>query len=467
MPEENVKTYTLVTVTLASFLSPFMGSALNLAIPVIGEQMHSSALLLGWVVSSYVLASAAFLIPLGRLADIIGRKKVFIWGLGMFSATSLLCALARSMTVLIVARSLQGVAAAAMFGTSMAILSSVFSPRERGRVLGINVGTVYAGLSLGPSLGGIMTHHLGWESIFIFTAVTGAATFILATTRIQRYDQEEVKAEPYDVTGAVLYAAGIIAFLYGISSIAASSQAKYFLLAGLAALTMFGLVELKAAYPLLNLRLFTNITFAFSNLAALINYSATFAVGFIFSLYLQVVRGYDAQAAGMILLIQPAVQAMLSPYAGALSDRVDSRILASWGMAVTTSGLLVFSFITSHFPIWLVAANLALLGTGYGLFSSPNSNAVMGSVDQRFYGVASSTLATMRNAGQAFSMAVLALIITLRLGDARLTPALSAEFVLIARTACLVFTVICGGGIFASLARGKTVNKETGAARHS
>ena len=172
---------------------------------VIGEQMHSSALLLGWVVSSYVLASAAFLIPLGRLADIIGRKKVFIWGLGMFSATSLLCALARSMTVLIVARSLQGVAAAAMFGTSMAILSSVFSPRERGRVLGINVGTVYAGLSLGPSLGGIMTHHLGWESIFIFTAVTGAATFILATTRIQRYDQEEVKAEPYDVTGAVLY----------------------------------------------------------------------------------------------------------------------------------------------------------------------------------------------------------------------------------------------------------------------
>ncbi|NMA92061.1 MAG: MFS transporter [Firmicutes bacterium] len=458
MTEERLKTYTLITVTVTSFLSPFAASALNLAIPIIGEQMHGSALLLSWVVSGYVLATAAFLIPLGRLADITGRRKVFIWGQGIFTITSLLCALARSITVLIIARCIEGLAAAAMFGTSLAILSAVFPPGERGKVLGINVGTVYAGLSLGPSLGGILTHHLGWEYIFIFTTIVAAANFILSNQIMRRLEPEKIKSEPYEFTSAIMYTAGIIALLYGVSSIAASHLSRFIMPAGLAALIVFVLVELKADYPLLNLRLFKNITFAFSNLAALINYSATYAVGFIFSLYLQVARGYDAQAAGLILLVQPAVQAMLSPYAGALSDRVDSRTLASLGMGVTTLGLLVFSFISPHFPIWLLVANLALLGIGFGFFSSPNSNAVMSAVDQRFYGVASSTLATMRTAGQALSMAMVALIISLHVGDALLTPALADEFVEIARTACLVFAVICGVGIFASLARGKTIN---------
>ena len=462
MSEKNLKTYTLITVTVAAFLSPFAGSALNLALPVIGNEMHGSTLLLSWAVSGYVLASAAFLIPLGRLSDIVGRSKIFILGQGIFTATSLLCALARSMTVLIAARCIEGMGAAAMFGTGMAILSSVFPARERGKALGVYTCTIYAGLSLGPSLGGIMTHYLGWRSIFVFATIVAAANFTLSALKVQRPAREKIKKEPYEFTSAVLYTAGIIAFLYGISSVGVNSGAKHILLAGLVALIIFVLVELRAAHPLLNLRLFRNATYFFSNLAALINYSSTYAIGFIFSLYLQVVKGYDAQVAGMILLIQPAMQALLSPYAGTLSDRVDPRFLASMGMTVITAGLLLFSFISPCFPIWLVMANLALLGIGFGLFSSPNSNAIMGSVDQEFYGVASSTLSTMRNTGQALSMAMVTLIISMYLGDVQLTPAFSAEYVLAARTACLVFAVICGVGIFASLARGKTIREKTG-----
>ena len=457
-PGKNLKLYTLITVTVTAFLSAFAGSALNLALPVIGAQMHGSALLLSWVVSVYVLTSAAFLIPFGRLSDIVGRRKIFLLGQGIFTVTSLICALAPSMAVLIVARCMEGVASAAMFGTSMAILSSVFPAAGRGKALGIYTCSVYAGLSSGPSLGGIMTHHLGWRAIFIFVTIFAAVNFVLSAFQLKRYGREEVTAEPYQFGGAVLYTAGIIAFLYGVSSVAASARAKYILLAGLMALIAFVLVELKAACPLLNLRLFKNITFLFSNLAALINYSATYAIAFILSLYLQVVRGYDAQAAGMILLIQPAMQALLSPYAGTLSDRVDPRTLASLGMAIITAGLLVFSFISPQFPIWLVAINLALLGAGFGFFSSPNNNAVMGSVDRRFYGVAASTLSTMRNTGQALSMAVMALIISIHLGDAELAPALSAELVQAAHSACLIFAVVCGAGIFASLARGKGHN---------
>ncbi|MCL6639084.1 MAG: MFS transporter, partial [Firmicutes bacterium] len=269
-------------------------------------------------------------------------------------------------------------------------------------------------------------------------------------------------------TGAVLYSTGLVAFMYGISTISESAWAKYLLAAGLAVLVLFVRYELKVKQPVLNLALFSsNITFAFSNLAALINYSATFAVGFLLSIYLQVVMGYDSQLAGFILLSQPVLMAVLSPFAGALSDRADPRTVSSLGMALTTTGLFVFCFLTAATPLWLVIADLALLGTGFALFSSPNTNSVMGSVEKSFYGVASSTLGTMRQTGQAVSMAIVTLLLTIYVGNVQLTQADAGSLVLGTRSAFIVFTVICFGGIFASLARGtrKTVEMDSGPGR--
>lgn len=455
-----LKKYTLLVAMGASFLTPFMGSAINLAVPSIGRDFNSSAILLSWVVTSYLLSSAAFLVPFGRLADIVGRKKIFLAGVAAFSLFSLLCGLARSIESLIIFRILQGVGSAMIFGTGMAILTSVFPPQERGRVLGLNVAVVYTGLSLGPVLGGWMNHNLGWQSIFYFNALVGILILFFTVSRLAG-EWAGARGESFDFTGAVLYSAGLVMFMYGISSIATSAWAGYFLAAGLAVMAGFVRYEIRVAQPVLNMRLFTgNATFAFSNLAALINYSATFAVGFLLSLHLQVVMGYNSQIAGLILLAQPVIMALLSPFAGRLSDRVEPRVVSSWGMALTTMGLLVFCFISSSTPIWLVMGNLGLLGTGFALFSSPNSNAVMGSVEKRFYGVASSALGTMRLTGQAVSMAIVTLIIAFFVGNVKLGPEYSELLIRSSRTAFIVFTVLCFAGIFASLARG---NVRTGA----
>ncbi len=449
-----LKRHTLIVTMAASFLTPFMGSSINLAVPSIGREFNSGTFLLSWVVTGNLLASAALLLSFGRLADIAGRKKVFLAGMIIFSIFSMLCGIARSIETLIAFRVLQGVGGAMIFGTGMAILTSVFPPRERGRVLGLNVAAVYVGLSLGPALGGWLNHNLGWQSIFYLCALAGVFILFFTASRM-RGEWRGAGDESFDLAGALLYSAGLIMFLYGISSIAVSAWAKYLLASGLALLALFVRHELRTGHPILNMNLFAgNITFAFSNLAALINYSATFAVGFLISLYLQVVMGYDSLAAGLVLLAQPVIMAVLSPFAGRLSDHVEPRIVSSWGMALTALGLLILCFISSGTPTWLLILSLAMLGTGFALFSSPNSNAVMGSVEKIFYGVASSTLGTMRLVGQAVSMAAVTLIIAFYAGNVKLGPGYADVILESTRTSFAVFSVLCFAGIFVSLARG-------------
>ncbi|MFA7467248.1 MAG: MFS transporter [Desulfotomaculaceae bacterium] len=449
-----LKRYTLMVAATAAFLTPFMGSAINLAIPSIGREFGANAYMLSWVATSYILASAAFLLPFGRLADIVGRKKIFLIGIVSFGLSSLLCGMAWSIEMLIAFRVLQGIGSSMIFGTSMAILTSVFPPQERGKVLGITVATVYVGLSMGPVLGGAMNHNLGWQSIFFLTTIISVLVILLTVARLKG-EWAGARGERYDLTGAVLYVAGLVALMYGFSSVAASEWAKYLLAVGLVLMLVFIRHETKIQQPLMNLRLFSrNAAFAFSNLAALINYCATFAVGFLLSLHLQVVMGYNSQAAGLILLSQPVLMALISPFAGKLSDRVEPRVLASWGMILSTLGLLFLCFISVSTPLWLLITDLAILGTGFALFSSPNTNAVMSAVEKRFYGVASSTLGTMRLLGQAFSMAIVTLVLAMFVGRAELTATNAVQFLAGVRLAFIIMTVLCFGGIFASLARG-------------
>lgn len=451
MTDYNTRKYALFSAVMASFLTPFMGSAVNLAIPAIGRDFNSGALLLSWVVTSYILASASFLVPFGRLADIIGRKRVFISGIIIFSITAIMCGLSWSIQSLLFFRVLQGIGSAMIFGTSMAILTSVFPPAQRGKVLGINVATVYVGLALGPVLGGVLNHHLGWHYIFYFSAII--ALLALAVALKLKGEWAGAKGEKYDFVGAVLYSGGLVALLYGMSTVATSPVAKYIMLVGAAILAIFVFYQGRVKHPILNLFLFRNSpTFAFSNLAALINYSATFAVGFIMSLYLQMVKGYNSQSAGLILLSQPVIMAALSPFAGRISDRIDPRLVASLGMALTALGLLMLCFINIGTSITFIILNLVLLGTGFALFSSPNSNAVMGSVDKKFYGIASSTLGTMRLTGQAVSMALVTLILAYYVGNIELGNAEAGKLVQGARVAFVVFTATCTLGVFASLA---------------
>jgi EmrB/QacA subfamily drug resistance transporter len=461
--EQSLKRYTLLVASTTAFLTPFTGSSVNLAIPAIGLQFGSGTLMLNWVITSYLLASVAFLVPFGKLADIQGRKKIFIAGITVFSIASALCGLAWSTEMLIMGRALQGMGSAMIFGTSMAMLTSVFPLQERGRVLGIYGASVYVGGTLGPVLGGALTHNLGWQSIFFLSALIGFAVTSLTLSKLKG-EWSGAAGERYDLLGAVLYAVGLVVLIYGITTLATSDWSWYILTLGIIILIFFARHELRIPHPVLQLRLFAhNAAFAFSNLAALINYCAISAVGYLMSLFLQVSLGYNSQVAGFILLAQPAIMALVSPSAGRLSDKIEPRIVASIGMGLSTLGLFILIFVNPQMPVALVMVTLVLVGLGAALFASPNNNAVLSAVPKQFLGVASSTLGTARLIGQVMSMALVTLIMTSCIGNVELSPAYGQLFIKAARTSFIVFTILSVLGIMASLARGKGSANQTSA----
>lgn len=340
-----------------------------------------------------------------------------------------------------------------IFATGMAILLSVFPAKERGKVLGINVAAVYLGLSTGPVLGGVITEHLGWRFIFWLNLPVGILLMAVIFLMLKG-DWTEGGGASFDLGGSVIMGLSLLCTMYGFSRLPAPS-AFGLLAAGLAGIAGFAAYESRLEHPLVDIRLFRdNTVFAMSNLAALINYAATFAVSFLLSLYLQKVRGLSPQGTGLLMVSQPLVQAILSPAAGKLSDRIEPRTVASIGMALTLSGLILLVFVGAQTPLYYVVGCLVFLGIGFALFSSPNTNAVMSSVDRRVYGVASALLGTMRQIGMMFSMGLVMMILSLHLGKSEVGPSNAGAFIGSMKTTFGVFSLLCLGGIFASLARG-------------
>lgn len=449
-----LKRSALLVATLSSFMTPFMGSSVNIALPSIGRAFGMDAVLLSWVATSYILAAVAFLVPFGRIADIHGRKRVFTCGISTFTLSSLLVATSASVPQLIVFRVLQGIGSAMVFGTGLAILSAVFPPGERGRALGINVAAVYSGLSVGPFLGGFLTQHFGWRSVFLAALPLGLLILFVIFWRLKG-EWAEARGERFDLAGAVLYGLTLVAIMYGFSRLP-STRGVWLILAGLLGLSAFVAWETRVSSPVLDVRHFRdNRVFALSNLAALIHYSATSAVGFLLSLYLQVAKEFSPQSAGVILVSQPVVMTLFSPFAGRLSDRVEPRVVASLGMAFTAVGLFLLTFLSAGAPLAFIIASLVFLGFGFALFSSPNANAIMSSVEKRFYGIASGTLGTSRLTGNVLSMGIVMLIFGVYLRGGQITSEAVPAFLKSARTAFGIFAALCCGGILASLARGK------------
>ncbi|MFN3383818.1 MAG: MFS transporter [Archaeoglobaceae archaeon] len=441
----------LIATTISSFLTPFMASAVNVAVPMIEKDFALDAVFLAWISTAFLLSTAMFLVPMGRLGDIKGRKKLFIAGLSVFAISALFCSISISGTMLVVFRFLQGIGSAMIAGTAIAMVTSAFPPQERGKVLGINTSAVYLGLSSGPFFGGLITQFLGWRLVFAFPIFLALIPIYLVS-KIKE-DKIEVK-DSFDFKEATLFSLALFLLIYGFSSLP-KPLGFLLVLFGVVALVSFVFVEIKTPQPMLNVNLFRrNVVFAMSNLAALLNYSATFAVAFLLSLYLQIVKGLSPQDAGIVLLVQPVVMAILSPISGLLSDRVEPRIVASIGMAITALSLFLFSSLDLETSIAVVVTYLLLIGFGFGLFSSPNTNAVMSSVEKKFYGIASATLATMRVVGQALSMGVVMLIFAITIGSAMVSESI-LEFMSAMKIAFLISGILCTFGVFASLARGR------------
>jgi EmrB/QacA subfamily drug resistance transporter len=452
--EKGLKRSVLLVATFAAFLTPFLGSSVNLALPSIGKDLDASAIGLGWVISSFILSSAIFLLPFGRLGDMIGRKKVFSFGIIIFTISTLFIVFSWNIGILIALRIIQGISSAMIFGTSMAIITAVFPQGERGRALGINITAVYLGLSTGPVLGGFLTQTFGWRSIFIFLVPIGLISIYLIYTKIDR-EWIENENRGFDWKGSLLYGIALFNLMFGFSKLP-SLTGCVFLAAGLVFSVIFLLYERKIRNPIFDISLILhNRVFAYSGLAALINYSATSAIGFFISLYLQYMKGLDARSAGLIMISQPISMALLSPIAGKLSDKKDPGIIASSGMGFTAAGLILLCFVDASTPVWFIIALFILLGIGFGLFSSPNSNAIMSSVEKRHVGTASGVVGTMRMVGQMMSMGIAMMLISLYIGKAKITPATFDGLISAMKTAFIIFSILSVLGIFASLARNK------------
>jgi EmrB/QacA subfamily drug resistance transporter len=446
------KNSVLLVATFAAFLTPFLGSAVNLALPAIGKDLHANAISLGWVISSFMLSSAIFLLPFGRLADIIGRKKVFSFGILLFTVSTFCIIFSKSITSLIVLRIFQGLSSAMIFGTSLAIITSVYEPGERGKAMGINITAVYLGLSCGPVIGGILTQYLGWRSIFAFLVPIGIISLILLNRKIKT-EWADSTGEKFDWKGSAIYGIALLSFMYGFSRLP-SSFGWICIATGVLMALRFLIVEDKISNPVFDIRLILrNRVFAFSGLAALINYSATSATGFFISLYLQYLKGLDARTAGLIMISQPIAMTLLSPIAGRLSDKKNPGGIASIGMGLTASGLILLCFINETTPNYLIVLLLTLMGIGFGLFSSPNSNAIMSSVEKKQLGVASGVVGTMRMVGQMMSMGIAMMLISLYIGNQTINPATYPGLISGMRTGFIIFSILSVFGIFASLAR--------------
>jgi EmrB/QacA subfamily drug resistance transporter len=448
------KKIVLLIAILAAFVTQFDISAVTIAMPTIGSEFHMDAVALSWITTGYLLAAACLLVSVGKIADIYGRKRVYLYGIAIFTFASFLMIIAPSTDMLIAIRVLQGVGAAMIFGTGISIISSVFPPGERGKILGIYVSCAYIALTVGPFLGGVLTQHFGWRSIFFVNVPLGLAACLLILWKLKG-EWAECEGESLDLLGSAIYICALVLVMLGFSQIPHPGS-LLLIAAGCIAGIAFTLYEMRSPFPVLDMRLLTqNRVFAFSSLAALITFIATFAVTFLLSLDLQYTKGYSPVYAGLILIAQPLAIVVVTFFTGRLSDRFDPQILASSGIALMAIGLFGLIFLTGSSPLWYMITCLVVLGVGYGLFSPPNLNAIMGSVEKRYYGMANGINGTVRLLGQVISMGITMVLFALVIGRVEITPDCYPQFVTTLHYAFALFTVLCIIGIWASLKRGK------------
>ncbi len=450
--DERTARLAVLGVTTASFGTPMMLTGVNVAVPHIGAELALDAVLVSWIPLAYLLAASVSLLPAGRGADLLGRRRMFLAGIACASAGSIGAALAPGFVTLLLMRALQGVGAGMIFANTAAILSSAVAPARRGRAIGRAASAVYFGLCVGPMLAGACIELFGWRAALLFHLPFHLAA-LLIMARVGT-DWRAEQASRFDMAGATLFALAMLCLIVGVSLLPAGSA---WWLLGVAGIAFAGFLREQAARsaPLIDVGLLRhNRVFSFSCMASLLSYAATFGITFLLSIYLQDLRGLSAPLAGLLLAAQPAMMAVLSPLAGRASDSIEPRLLSSLGMlgiAVGLAGLAALGPDTGY--AWLVVS-LMVVGTGFAMFSAPNINAIMGSVDRGRYGIASAISATTRTVGQLFAMGLVTMVFALELGDVAIARADPAAVLAGLRLCFIVAAGACLLGLLFSAARG-------------
>ena len=486
----------LTVVGLGTFLSVLDSSAVNVSLPTISSDLGADTTTIQWVVMGYLLTITGLLLTFGRLGDVVGRKRVYVVGMAVFTISVALCGAVQDIGQLIGLRVIQGIGSAGVMAIGPALTASAFPREERGKALGINATLVALGGISGPILGGALTDLLDWRWVFVVRAPFGLLATLLAVWILRDATLPAPAHAPataagsvmraaasgdvppsasarrsFDLLGAGLLFASLAALTLGLNqgrNLGWSSPATLALIGGAAiGLPLFVAIERRTKDPMLDLRVFSNRAFAAASASSLLSFMASFAVTFLMPFYLVQVLGYPAGLAGLALIPQPIVMSIVAPLSGMLSDRIGSRLLCTVGIGLTSLSLLGLSTLQLDSSYPQIAVWLMLLGVGLGLFNSPNSSALISSVSHSQMGTASGMMATMRNLGMVLGTAVAGAVWTGRaafhataLAGVGVSGALATAQSQLGgfQDALVVSAAIAAIGIFTSLVRGpKTV----------
>lgn len=443
------KNLLLLICTVLSFFTVFAVNAVTIVIPSIAAEFGMSNIVQNWVTIIFLLVVAVLSVPAGQISGKFGLKRVTILSIVLFIIISIVNVLVTSQEQFLICRFVLGISLAFINVTSMAMIVNVFPPEERGKALGINITGVYIGLSLSPVIGGILNYNLGWRSVVLFGV---PFLFVILALLLTRIDEEWSSFEniPLDVKGSITYGIGIVLFMYGFTIL--NTQLGIILtILGIIILVAFALIELRQNNPVFDIRFFKNHKFLSANFASLCAYLATYAVTTILNYHLQYIKGFDSQTAGIILLVAPLCQVVLAPIAGRLSDKFVPQILAAIGMGLGTISLFLFTSLDASTSMEFLIVSMIVYGIGFGLFSPPNTNVIMGSVPPKDTSVASAAVATMRTVGQAMSMGILTLVFAFVMGNVPIIEQYYPLLIQSCQLTCLICVVLCILSVFASL----------------
>lgn len=450
------KWWVLVTVGVGTFMSALDASVVNVTIPVLQQYFKCSIATIEWIIIVYLLVVSSLLLAFGRFGDLHGHKIIYGIGFLIFTLGSAACGMAPTVEMLIVSRAVQALGAGMLFANGPAILIRSFPANQRGRALGIQATMTYLGASIGPSLGGWLTQSLGWRSVFYINVPIGLIAFVFSLAFVRADRPEVAVMEPFDWRGAGFFSIGLVALLLGLDQGQAwgwTSAAVLGCLGGAVALLLLFLwLEAHTTAPMLDLSLFANRLFSTSTCSSVINYVCMNFVNFLIPFYLQQGRGLGTAEAGLLLTAQTVMMAVAAPISGSISDRVGSRIPATLGMGVLTLGIFLLSRLGANSSFAMILVSLAVVGTGTGIFISPNNSALLGSAPRERQGIASGIQQTSRNIGTVLGVGLSGALLssfTAREGENTLIPAIG--------NALVIATVIGLAGVAVSFIRGKEV----------
>jgi len=399
-----------------------MLAGVNAVLPILGGDLDLSARQLSLISTIYTLSLAIAQLSSGRIGDILGRRRLFLSGLGIFCLCSAALGFVRHFEIFVCIRFIQGLGAALFNASGLAILMTLAPADKRGTILGISAASVYAGISCGPALAGLLAGAFGWRWLFWGSALSAVGAWLLMHHNLQE-EWRPSRGEPFDWLGFFCYGGFMSCLALGASSLQYAFWAPWMLVGALCLLICYIRLEWHSTFPLLELRLFTqNRIFALAALAAFVNYASSFGVSFYFSMYLQSLRGLSVNDAGMFLAVQAVVQMLTAPPSGRLSDRYGANLISTLGIGLCGLGIALGALIEADTPLTLLVGIQILLGMGIGLFATPNTTLILGSAGARYLGQASGVTGAVRTGGMLINMIIVTTTLSFFMGQAPLRP---------------------------------------------